>query len=243
MAARYREKLKAGMYIEPELFVRNGGEEEPSKTFLLVGRSYTGKSYFIAQQLNLLKGKTRDFGSGKGIRPVYDKIIFFTESLNAKPLENIDPEVEKDIIYVQSGYIPAIGLFLKKINDMTHNHFRFLLIFDDVLTGFKSSLAEKIILLYRNSHISTFLSIQAVKGFLSPALRQNCHYIIITKLAPESMEYMIRSFFKGDVEQMIGYSKSVADLTTRFIDWLGQDMCFFDNKKSELYFIKRDYEI
>ena len=74
----YGKMVKKGiLYLSPD---------ETSKTTLVLGKSRSGKTFFLVQEMNKLVGKTREV---HGVtRPIYDKIVIFTESLNENLFRN-----------------------------------------------------------------------------------------------------------------------------------------------------------
>lgn len=228
--------LKKALY-EPgnDIFLRTA--EESARTVCILGRSFSGKTFFLVQNLNALAGRLRG-GSGKSRKqPMYDLIILFSESLSAEPLEGLDPSL--NVIFI-AGYIPQIVQLLKKINDASNNAFRFLVILDDVVTGIRSGTMAKQILTMRNSQISTSLLIQYVK-LISPAMRNSIHDYFITGLKPEEWSYLLQSFLSSLVKELIGNQPSNQRLAEEFKRWVKKDIVHYDQRHDVLTFIERNF--
>lgn len=230
-----REVLKSALY-EGDVDIFSYEEGESAKTVCVLGRSFSGKTHFLVEQLNLLVGKTRKFGDTNIKRPLYDKIILFTESLSSEPLKGLDPRL--DIMLIQ-GYIPSIVQLLKRINTITDNKFRFLVILDDVVSNIRGGVFAKQILTMRNSNISTCILIQYVK-LINPAMRNSLHHYYITGLKPEEWEYLVRSFLSSLIKELIGNQGTVANLSQEFKNWVSDDIVHYDQRKDELTFIGRE---
>lgn len=171
--------------------------EETGVTFAMIGKSFSGKTTFIVNELNKL--------TPEQLRP-YNAIVFFTESAHALPLKNLAPHVKPKVILIDR-FCPKVLLALKKINDHTKNMFKFLVIFDDI-TELRGPLLTKCILTLRNSNISTVISIQYEK-LLNPAQRSSVHNMFIFNLRSESWEFMLKGFLLGNVRELI---RSVYDV-------------------------------
>lgn len=222
-------------YEEPDLFIRK--KDDASQTNMILGRSRTGKTFFLVSELNKIVGMKR---GGKGPtrnRPMYDKIILFTESLDAAPLKGLDPTLDIKII---NGFRPTIVRLLKKIQDNTNCMFRFLILLDDVITGIRGGIFPKMILTFRNSHIATCVLLQNIK-MVTPATRQSCHQIYITGLRDDDYEYVMRSFLSSHARELLGGKKTLYQLGHEFRKLAGSDIVHFDNIMDKLSFIHREF--
>jgi DNA replication protein DnaC len=116
--------------------------QESGTTTLILGSSFTGKTYLLAEELELLKPYE------------YDLIILFTESVNVPQIQKFK---ERPDIIIKEGFNDAIPLFLKKLNSKLKNRYRFLLILDDIISekSSRKSTLGKMLTTYRNSNIST----------------------------------------------------------------------------------------
>lgn len=240
-----REVLKRALYeTDVDIFSREPGES--AKTVCILGRSFSGKTHFLVQQLNKLAGRKRGgqcenkgkkrCKCGDKDRPMYDMILLFSESLSAEPLKGLDPRVNLKLV---EGYVPKVVQLLKQINDASENAFRFLVILDDVVSGIRSGTFVKQVLTMRNAQISTVILTQYAK-LLSPAARNSFHHFYITGLKPEEWEYMNKSFLSANVKELIGDMRSAPQLATEFKKWVGDDIVHYDQRKDELSFIHRD---
>lgn len=164
--------------------------EETGVTYAMIGKSFSGKTTFIVNQLNKLTPDELK---------AYNAIIFFTESAHALPLKNLDDHVKPKVILIDR-FCPKVLLALKKINDHTKNMFKFLVIFDDII-ALRGPLLTKCILTLRNSNISTVISIQYEK-LLNPAQRSSVHNMFIFNLRSESWEFLLKGFLFGNVKEL-----------------------------------------
>lgn len=160
-------------------------------TYGLIGKSFSGKTHFIVNQLNLLTEE--ELG-------MYTAIIFFTESTSAEPLKKLTKEIKSKMI-VMDRFCPAVLLAIKKINNDSANMFKFLVIFDDILR-LRGPMLTKSILTLRNANISTIISIQYEK-LMNPAQRSSLHNMYIFNLRSESWEYMLKGFLFGNFKETI----------------------------------------
>lgn len=227
-----RQALKQAMYeTEVDIFTRK--PDESAKTICILGRSYSGKTHFLVEQLNKIVGKTRIV---KGIkRPIYDAIFLFSESLSAEPLTGLSKELK---VHVVQGYIPRVVQLLKQINSASDNSFRFLVIMDDVITNIRSGTFAEQILTMRNAQITTCFLIQYVK-LISPAIRNSVHHYYITGLKPEEWEYLNKSFLASLAKELVGnYNNS--QLAVEFKRWVGDDIVHYDQRRDEISFIQRN---
>lgn len=113
----------------------------------------------------------------------------------------------------------AIGME-KKIQTGTRNAYNFLNLFDDCLNVRNSRLMNNLVLSYRNSKISSIISLQYV-FMLSKAMRANINSIIMHAFnTDESIEAVIKIFLKGYLasigikkltDQIQWYKKATAD--------------------------------
>ena len=157
-------------------------EEESANTKVFLAPSFSGKTTLMVEELNKLSTKELD---------KYDKILLFTESTAAAPLKKIDKHVRKKMM-IYDRMVPQFIRILKKINTITKNKFRFLLLMDDCL-NLKGDILIKLILTLRNSNISSVISIQYSK-LLAKSQRQSIHDYFIINMKEEDLEYMMSGF-------------------------------------------------
>lgn len=147
--------------------------QESGTTTLILGSSFTGKTYLLSQEINLL-------------RPFeYDLIVLFTESIHVPALDKIRNRPD---ILIKEGFDSAIPQFLKALNSRLGLRYRFLLILDDIISekSNRKSTLGKMLTTYRNSNISTCVLAQ-YPTIISKESRSNFHQLVLTGMrSPES---------------------------------------------------------
>lgn len=168
--------------------------EDSAKTKCILGSSFSGKTHFLVDELNKLPvTKTR----------VYDKIILFTESPNSEPVKRLKPALE---VLVVPMYVPKIVQLLRSVNQKSKNHFRFLIILDDVVSGIRAGTFLKQILTMRNAQISTCILLQYAK-LVTPSARNSFHDYYIVQLRQDDWEYILKQFIGPLVKAVMGHHK------------------------------------
>ena len=165
--------------------------EPTGVTYACIGKSFSGKTTFIVNELNKLTMSELE---------AYTAIFFFTTSPHANPLANLARHVKSKFILVPR-FCKKILHALKKINDETNLAFKFLVIFDDILT-LRGPLLDSCILTLRNCNISTMISIQYQK-LMTPAQRSSVHKMYIFNLKTPDWEFLLKGFLGGDIRDMI----------------------------------------
>ena len=85
----------------------------------------------------------------------------------------------------------------KKIQTKTKNHYEFCNMFDDVISMKNSALLDRLILTYRNSNMSSLISLQ-FSNLLSKCSRANCNNVLCFGFnTDESIEVVIKTFLTG----------------------------------------------
>lgn len=165
-------------------------------TALLVGGSASGKTTLLMQALtNIL----RDYPDR------YDVILVFSESLNSEPLQEFLKEGSNKVHFFPV-FIPELVTLAVEMNKKTDNRYGFLMILDDALEGLRGKVSAKMINIYRNSNISTIISVQYVK-MIGPAARSSFHNVFITGARnQEIIKTIIDTFIKGHLMDL-GYKK------------------------------------
>lgn len=146
---------------------------DTGSTTLILGSSFSGKTYLLTQELELIKPYE------------YDLIILFTESIHVPCLDKI--RNRPDII-LKEGFQAEIPAFLKKLNSKVGLRYRFLLILDDIISekSTRKSTLGKMITTYRNSNISTVVLAQ-YPTIIQKESRSNFHQLVLTGMrSPES---------------------------------------------------------
>jgi hypothetical protein len=165
--------------------------EETGVTYAMIGKSFSGKTTFIVNELNKLTEEQLE---------EYNAIIFFTESSHAQPLKNLAPHIKPKTILIDR-FCPKVLQALKRVNDATKLRFKFLVIFDDII-NLRGNLITKCILTLRNSNISTVISIQYEK-LLNPAQRSSVHNMFLFNLRSESWEFLLKGYLLGNVKELL----------------------------------------
>lgn len=164
--------------------------EETGVTYAMIGKSFSGKTTFIVNELNKL--------TEEQLKP-YNALIFFTESSHAKPLANLAPHVKSKMILIDR-FCPIILQTLKRLNDASNLLFKFLVLFDDIM-DLRGELVTKCILTLRNSNISTVLSVQYQK-MMNPGQRASIHNMFIFNLRSECWEYLLKGYLLGTMREL-----------------------------------------
>lgn len=222
---------KKSYYETPDVFGRE--KDDPSRTIATIGRSFSGKTFFVVQELNKLAGKMRD-----KYRPIYDAIYFMSESLDASPLANLDDRLNVKFI---RGYHPKIFQLLKMIQDKSRNSFRFLVILDDIIDEkqIRRGTFVKAMCVLRNSHITTCILCQYPK-MIPPAVRNSAHHIYYTGLSSEEWRCQLESHIGAHAREAVGNINSLLQLGCEFKEWVGSDIVHFDQRHDKLNLIYRD---
>lgn len=213
------EELNKDINILPNTSILNPLEVGGGQTHIIFGKSFSGKSTFLVNNINKLK------------RDDYFKIIIFTESINCEPFKKLN--YERLPILLFDRFIPKIVEFLKNINDNTKNRYRFLIIFDDIL-NVRNNLINKMFCIFRNSNISTVVLTQYTK-LITPASRNNCHHIYITNLKPNEFGW-------GSILPTLGITSSLSKkfktnnkllLYEKIAEFMGKNKILYYNGKNE----------
>ncbi len=190
------------------------------QTTLIFGKSFSGKSTLLVDNLNKLK------------RDDYFKIIIFSESINSEPFKKLDRRLP---ILIYDRFVPSVVALVKNINDVTKNKYRFLIVFDDVL-NVRNNIINKMFCIFRNSNISTVILTQYTK-LITPASRNNCHHIYITNLKPNEFGWgSILPTLGLTTEMMKKFdTKNKILLYEKLTEYLGKNKILYYNGKNEEY--------
>jgi len=171
-------------YEDPQLPPKSifACEKESANTKVFLAPSFSGKTTLMVDELNKLSRKELE---------EYDKILLFTESTSSAPLKKLDKKVRAKMM-IYDRFVPQFVRVLKKINTVTNNRYRFLLLLDDCL-NLKGGILIKLILTLRNANISTVISIQYSK-LLAKSQRQSIHDYFLINLHLEDFEYLMSGF-------------------------------------------------
>lgn len=224
------------IYIEENPVIFNIELGEGGKSGAIMGKGSSGKTYFAVQQLNKLKGKKAVPVRGNTLnrvqkkRPLYDKIILITGSDEAGPLKNLDPALDVKIASGRNFKIPWI---LKRINLASGNHFRFLVLFDDIVTGLRKGVLKDVFLTIRNSNISPWILIQA-ETLLDKNSRETIFDHYVTGLPISGWEKYIKNFIYDDVKRALNFQgKDIYELASQWKSFVGDNIVHFNNLAPE----------
>jgi hypothetical protein len=165
-------------------------EKESANTKVFLAPSFSGKTTLIVNELNKLT---------KTELEEYDMIYFFTESTSSAPLKALSENTQKKVV-IYDRFLPQFVTILKKINTVTGNRFRFLLILDDCIR-LKGNVLIRMILTFRNANISTVISIQYSK-LLDRSQRCSIHDYYIINLKIEDLEYLMSGFLASHFREL-----------------------------------------
>jgi hypothetical protein len=170
-------------------------------TAFLVGGSSSGKTSLLVTALSNIIEQHPDR---------YDVIMVFSESISAEPLKKWLDAIEgtSSKVHFFPVFIPELVTMMVDINKATDNRYGVLVVLDDCLEGLRGKTASKMINIYRNSGISTIISIQYCK-FVTPAMRSSFHRVWITSgRNAEIRKSIIDMFIKGHLRDM-GHKNAV----------------------------------
>jgi hypothetical protein len=207
-------------------------EKESANTKVFLAPSFSGKTTLMVDELNKLSKRELE---------EYDKILLFTESTASAPLKKLDKKVVKKMM-IFDRFIPQFVRILKKINTVTKNRYRFLLLLDDCL-NLKGGILIKLILTLRNANISTVISIQYSK-LLSRSQRQSIHDYYLINLKIEDLEYLMSGFLashfrdlferEGVADRETIHKLSYKKLAEKGMDRLKGKILHFNQRKDEI---------
>ena len=161
---------------------------------VIFGSSKAGKSTLL---MNLYKQYYREYIS-----------VLFTESPQLKLFKDnrliIAPELFGDIIRD-----------MHKINKGTKNKYKFCALLDDIVDQKENILVRKLILILRNSNISSVVSLQSPK-LLSKSNRGSVNNYIFFKFNTDEMieeiiKLFLSSFLQGKMDQKIKQYKNMTE--------------------------------
>ena len=154
---------------------------------LVLAGSFSGKTTLIVQAIkNILTHHKKR----------YDLIIIFSESICALPLNDLP---RNDKIQIYPVFIPQLVSFLIRVNQATDLRYSILIVLDDIIK-LKSEAVDKLLLVARNSGISTIISTQQIKG-ISPSARSSVHNIyILGSRNSEEREKMLKMFLRSHLK-------------------------------------------
>lgn len=153
-------------------------------TLFIVGSSKAGKSYA------LIKVYEEYYEPDKKTIA-----ILFTDSPQSPHYKDL--KKKGLVICPEGGFNDDAKSFITKVKALQtklDNPVRFLLMFDDVLNLRYSDIIQKALLIYRNSYISTIISIQ-YPNLLNKSMRANVNNIFLFRFnSDETIEVAIKAF-------------------------------------------------
>ncbi len=142
-------------------------------------------------------GSTR---SGKSTCLSYILKHYFKKHIAVLMTNSPQAEIYKEMSHcIQSPqYIPKVLEDMYKINVGTDNHYDFLAILDDVVTGVKHDKSIlRMLTIFRNSCIASIITAQAVT-LLNSSGRTNCNFVLLFKLnSDEQIEKCIKFYLSS----------------------------------------------
>lgn len=172
----HKEKIEP---TRPSLILDKG----TGNTLFIVGSSKAGKSYA------LIKVYEEYYSDNKTIA------ILFTDSPQSPHYTNL--RKKGLVVCPEGGFNDDAKEFITKIKGLQtkfDNPVRILLMFDDVLNLRYSDIIQKALLIYRNSYISTIISIQ-YPNLLNKSMRANVNNIFLFRFnSDETIEVAIKAF-------------------------------------------------
>ena len=152
--------------------------DPPSNSIAMIGSTRSGKSYALSYILR----------------------NYFKKHITVLMTNSPQAEIYKEMSHcIQSPqYIPKIYKDMSHINRETNNHYNFLAILDDIVTGVKfDKEIVKALCIYRNHAISTIITAQAVT-LLNSSGRTNINFVLLFKLnSDEQIEKCIKFYLSS----------------------------------------------
>jgi hypothetical protein len=191
-------------------------------TFALLASSKAGKTtlikYLFDKYYNTDEYISCLFSINSHI-PLYDEFDIKISNINNRTLSVISTE--------------------HYINKNTRNHYKFFNVFDDCLNVREKKLMNDLILTYRNSNMSSLISLQYPK-LLTPGMRGNVNHVLCGKFNnDETTEIVIKIWFKSffanlgylSLTSMINFYKKMTE---------NHGFIYVNTLNGEIEFIKLD---
>lgn len=140
-------------------------DPDTGTTYTFIGASGSGKSYAL---MHMLK---------KYFIPNYDVIIFCCLATDSTVYKGLD-KINKVIWISNPKHMFDFYLAIKEICSVTHNKFKWLLVFDDVIDQRYNKYMQELFLVARNFNISSVISVQ-YHTLIAKAQRGSFRYIFI----------------------------------------------------------------
>jgi hypothetical protein len=174
-------------------------------------------------------GSTRS-GKTTFLKHMLDK--YFAKHLKVLMSNSIHAPIYKDMKDMVKSplYIPKLVKEGYMINKDTKNHYDFLYILDDIVTGKFDKELLKLLAIYRNSNLSCIISIQS-PILLNSATRGNLNYVMLGRMnSEEQIEKTIKMYLtsyldgKNMTEKIKNYKAMTEDHHWIVIDNLTGDV-------------------
>lgn len=171
--------------------------------FKLLLDPHTGNTTFV------LGGSK--YGKSTALMKIYDQ--YYSEKNFISILWTVNPQIQ---LYKGHRKLLKAGVWnaeseevikdQKRIQTKTKNNYKFLNIFDDVINVRNNVLMDNMILTYRNSKMSSIISLQ-YSNLMSKCSRANCNNILAFGFnTDESIEVVIKTFLTGYLKK-VGITK------------------------------------
>ena len=208
-------RIEAAMKLFPVLpfvYERDTRKAMSACSFALVASSKSGKSTLMTHIINKVFPE--------------DIRVVMTMSPNAE----IYSELKKTCVFAPT-YMPEIIRTAYLLNRNTCNHYKFLIVIDDVVGVKNDRQAVKLLALYRNSGMSAIICGQDLT-MLSPVGRANVNNILLGKLnSAGRVEGVVRDFCRFHFPKYLSleekcelYNKLTQDHCFMFINQLDNTM-------------------
>ena len=162
-------------------------------------------------------GSTR---SGKSTALAYVLDKYFKKHISVLMTNSPQADIYKSMKHcIQSPqYLPKVLKDMYTINRDTNNHYDFLAILDDVVSGVKfDKEILKMLTIYRNSDISAIITAQAIT-LMNSAGRTNINFVLLFKLNSDEqiekcIKFYLSSYFPPDMKMLdkIRYYRSATE--------------------------------
>ena len=135
--------------------------------------------------------------------------ILMSNSIHNEIYDSLKMDVKSPL------YCPRLVKDAYTINKETDNHYKFLMVLDDVVSAKFDKELLKLLAIYRNSNLSAIISIQS-PVLLNSATRGNLNYVMLGKMnSDEQIEKTIKmyltSYLKGKMDDKIRAYRELTD--------------------------------
>lgn len=197
--------MKIEYIAEPKIYL----SKNTGNTACILASSKAGKSYLLINLLN-------KYFSDK------DQIsTLFSINSNCRAYKKLDKKILRCNTF--NNECEDLIQNEQRANNMVNNKYKFINVFDDVLSVKSSKLIRELILTYRNANLSSILVLQ-YPFLLDKCLRANVNNIYLGKFnSNEIIEDIVKIYCKPFFRKILGYAATL------------DDMCAFYNKITSDY--------